>query len=44
MPSDQNVFWGVDGALSAINGDVVMVGDSWLWYPIDTLATELASK
>ncbi len=41
----QNVFWGVHGALNAgVNGDVVMVGDSWFWYPIDNLATELASK
>lgn len=45
MSIGKNVFWGVHGALSAgINGDVVMVGDSWLWYPIDNLATELASK
>ena len=45
MPSDKNVFWGVHGALNAgVNGDVLMIGDSWFWYPIDNLATEISSK
>lgn len=45
MATGGNVFWGVHGALSAgVNGDVLLVGDSWFWYPIDNLATELAAK
>jgi len=39
-----NVFWGVSGALSAqANGDVLMIGDSWFWYPMDNLAVELSN-
>lgn len=41
----QNIFWGIHGALNAgVNGDVIAVGDSWLWYPIDNLITELGAK
>ena len=45
MSIGNNIFWGVHGALNTgVSGDVVLLGDSWLWYPIDNLATELASK
>lgn len=39
-----NVYWGVPGALAAgANASVVLCGDSWLWYPVDNLAVELAA-
>lgn len=39
-----NVHWGVPGALAAgANGSVLMIGDSWFWYPLDNLAVELAA-
>lgn len=39
-----NVFWGVHTALSNnVPGSVLAVGDSWLWYPVDNLATELGA-
>lgn len=38
-----NVFWGVHGALTAgANPSILMVGDSWFWYPVDNLAVEIA--
>lgn len=37
-----SVYWGVHGALSAsANPAVMMIGDSWFWYPFDNLAVEL---
>ena len=37
-----NVYWGVHGALAArANPSVMMIGDSWFWYPFDNIATEL---
>jgi hypothetical protein len=37
-----NVFWGLHGALAqSANPAVMMIGDSWFWYPFDNLATEL---
>lgn len=40
----QNVFWGVHTALQAgAPGSVLMIGDSWFWYPIDNLATEIGA-
>ena len=39
-----NVYWGVHGALSAsANASILMIGDSWFWYPLDNLAVEIAS-
>lgn len=41
----KNVYWGVPGALAALtdrDASILMIGDSWFWYPIDNLATELA--
>lgn len=39
-----NVFWGVHTALSRnASASVLMVGDSWFWYPVDNLATELGA-
>ncbi|WP_213955260.1 GDSL-type esterase/lipase family protein [Variovorax sp. dw_954] len=39
-----NVFWGVHTALQAgAPGSVLMIGDSWWWYPIDNLATEIGA-
>lgn len=39
-----NVFWGVHTALSAnASTSVLMIGDSWFWYPVDNLATELGA-
>jgi hypothetical protein len=38
-----NIYWGVAGALKAgANPSVLMIGDSWFWYPVDNLAVELA--
>ena len=38
-----NVYWGVQGALAAsANASVLMIGDSWFWYPLDNLAREMA--
>lgn len=40
-----NVFWGVHGALQAgANATVLMLGDSWFWYPVDNLAIELGAR
>jgi len=40
----QNVFWGVHGAVAAgANPAVLMLGDSWFWYPLDNLALELGA-
>lgn len=37
-----NVFWGVHGALAKNAAtSVLMIGDSWFWYPFDNLAGEL---
>lgn len=39
-----NIFWGVHTALSkGAAASVLMVGDSWFWYPVDNLVTELGS-
>lgn len=39
----KNVFWGVHGALAAgTTASILMVGDSWFWYPVDNLAAEIA--
>jgi len=40
-----NVLWGVHTALAANAApDVLMIGDSWFWYPFDNLATELGGR
>lgn len=40
-----NVYWGVHGALSeGANASILMIGDSWLWYPLDNLATEIGNE
>lgn len=40
----QNVYWGVHGALAAsANATILMVGDSWFWYPVDNLAVEIGN-
>lgn len=40
-----NVYWGIQGALSdGANPTILVVGDSWFWYPLDNLAVELAAK
>lgn len=37
-----NVYWGTHGALAAgANPVALLLGDSWLWYPIDNLAIEI---
>jgi hypothetical protein len=42
---ETNVFWGVHGALAAgANPSVLMLGDSWFWYPMDNLALELGAS
>jgi hypothetical protein len=39
-----NVFWGVPGALNAgANASILMLGDSWFWYPADNLAVEIGA-
>lgn len=39
-----NVYWGVHGALAAsANPSILMIGDSWFWYPLDNLAGEIGS-
>jgi len=39
-----NVYWGVPGALQAqANPSILVVADSWFWYPLDNLATEIAA-
>jgi hypothetical protein len=40
-----NVHWGVHSALSAgvVNASVLMIGDSWFWYPFDNLAVEIGA-
>lgn len=39
-----NVFWGVHTALGKrATASVLMIGDSWFWYPVDNLATELGA-
>ena len=41
--TNTNVFWGVHGALAAgANASLLLVGDSWFWYPVDNLAVEIA--
>ena len=40
----KNVYWGVHGALAALtdrDASILLIGDSWFWYPIDNLATEI---
>lgn len=40
----RNVYWGVHTALQAnATASVLMIGDSWFWYPVDNLATELGA-
>ena len=40
----KNVFWGVHSALQDnAFASVLMIGDSWWWYPIDNLATEVGA-
>lgn len=39
-----NVYWGVHGAVSAgANASVLLIGDSWFWYPVDNLAVEIGA-
>jgi hypothetical protein len=39
-----NVYWGLHGALAkSANPAVMLIGDSWFWYPFDNLAAELGS-
>lgn len=39
-----NVFWGVHTALTKVQfASVLVIGDSWVWYPVDNLARELGS-
>ena len=36
---EENVFWGTHAALAAnANPSVMMIGDSWFWYPFNNLA------
>lgn len=40
----QNVIWGVHGAISAgANPSLLLIGDSWFWYPMDNLANEIGA-
>jgi hypothetical protein len=40
-----NIYWGVAGALKdGANPTVLMIGDSWFWYPVDNLGVELAAE
>lgn len=40
-----NVYWGVPGALQALaNPTILVVADSWFWYPLDNLATEISAR
>jgi hypothetical protein len=42
--TNTNVFWGVHGALAAqANATLLLIGDSWFWYPLDNLAVEIAA-
>jgi hypothetical protein len=37
-----NVYWGVHGALADnVGAPIMMIGDSWFWYPADNLAQEV---
>ena len=37
-----NVYWGVHSALAATASPTIMlIGDSWFWYPFDNLASEI---
>ena len=39
-----NVYWGVHGALSAgANASMLLIGDSWFWYPADNIAFEVSA-
>jgi len=39
-----NVFWGTHGALAQnANPSILMIGDSWFWYPFNNLAQEIAA-
>lgn len=38
-----NVYWGVPGAVQdGANATILVVADSWFWYPMDNLATEIS--
>jgi hypothetical protein len=38
-----NVYWGVHSALAAnASPTIMLIGDSWFWYPFDNLASEIA--
>jgi hypothetical protein len=40
-----NVYWGTHAAIrDNVNCTVLMIGDSWFWYPFDNLAVELGPK
>jgi hypothetical protein len=40
-----NVYWGTHSVLKdAGNATVLLVGDSWFWYPFDNLAVELGAR
>jgi lysophospholipase L1-like esterase len=40
----QNVYWGISGAIAYnANASILMIGDSWFWYPLDNLAVELGA-
>lgn len=37
-----NIYWGVSGALhDGANPTIMVISDSWFWYPIDNLAIEI---
>ena len=39
------VYWGLHGALNAsANPAALFLGDSWFWYPLDNLATEIGAS
>ena len=41
----QNVHWGVHGAVAGgVNASVLLIGDSWFWYPVDNLVVEIGAK
>jgi hypothetical protein len=40
--SVSNIYWGVSGALhDGANPTIMVISDSWFWYPIDNLAIEI---
>jgi len=40
-----NVYWGVHSALTDnANPSILMVGDSWFWYPLHNLAAAIGEK